>query len=954
MFGKERIPLLESEIAETAKKLRQARLNAAALANYGVEQANKITDYYDPLILSRYQQLRSLIESMPADYVAGWDEKMRWSNWQPDELHETPWIRVGDLKESPPSNRTVVPGFLPFIGQKKIIVIKAGGAAAGIGLSLLQSLVIRTSLMLPHQVRYTLLDPSGAGRAFPMRRYLPNVRENSGDVYRDLEDVVRETQRIIETYLDASVTSFEQVPHTMRVNEAYNMVFAANFPKGFDRRAIEALLKIGNTGHEAGVYLFIHYNPDYELPRDMNFEQFERLHIFDVPGLQMPAPEDMTLHVDSAPPADLQKRLFEILKDSKPPERTIQWDELSEDNTNPERWWKGDATEFIETQIGFHGSSQRLTLWFGAKDGRPCSHGVLGAMTGAGKSNLYHVMIAGLTTRYSPDELRLYLIDGKDGVEFQPYRHLPHAEVVSLRSSPELSRSVLAELIKEKERRNDLFASVGVRDFTEYRRKGQPEGNLPRILLLVDEYQELFEGDRDGVASDMLLQLAAQGRSVGIHMFLGSQHFGAANMMHRQKIFGNFHLRVAMQMASDDIQALTEFGRRGKALIASTCNLPGKIVINDQSGDDSGNIAGKVAYLSSEQREQVLSELIKKADHSDVDLPSHIIFDGKKQPILLDNPQFQVLLRLPDWPDPAQLARIARKPLWEDGFDIPDWFTGEHPHIAWMGQDFSVRGQARLITKRNVTENIMIVGKAHPECYGMQASIIASLVVNAPPEELRFVIFDSGIPETPWGDTLEKVVQELLQPVGFDVQFSREHEDFENVLDELTQEIERRKALSSREQTRQPEIFFIAAELNRVTQLRQRMGMYGMEPSPLAEKFANVFAEGPALGIHCSLNFPSVSAMSSVVDQRRGLIHFKHRIATQMSEDASHTFVRSRIASRLQQEGPIPVNAVYFDVDADSSIRFKPYSIKQQPDMPSYSEQLEQIAASLASRRIAS
>ena len=91
--------------------------------------------------------------------------------------------------------------------------------------------------------------------------------------------------------------------------------------------------------------------------------------------------------------------------------------------------------------------------------------------------------------------------------------------------------------------------------------------------------------------------------------------------------------------------------------------------------------------------------------------------------------------------------------------------------------------------------------------------------------------------------------------------------------------------------------------------------------------------------------------MSSVVDQRRGLIHFKHRIATQMSEDASHTFVRSRIAARLQQEGPVPVNAVYFDVDADSSVRFKPYSVKQQPDMLPFFQQLRRISISLSSRR---
>jgi len=118
MFGKEKIPFLESQIAEDAMKLRQARLRSAALAAYGVQQANGLSDYYDPLIASEYQQLRSLLESMPADYVAGWNEKSRWRDWTPSELHESSWLRIGDLKESPPSNQTIVPGFLPFISQK--------------------------------------------------------------------------------------------------------------------------------------------------------------------------------------------------------------------------------------------------------------------------------------------------------------------------------------------------------------------------------------------------------------------------------------------------------------------------------------------------------------------------------------------------------------------------------------------------------------------------------------------------------------------------------------------------------------------------------------------------------------------------------------------------------------------------------------------------------------------
>lgn len=952
MFGKEKIPQIQAQIEELAARLRIARSQAAQLFAHGQKHSSAIPDFYALRLREDQERTRTQIEALPADYVAGWDNKRAWQEWRPStEIHEFSHIRIGDLLDLRANKTQLIPGFLPFISQKKTIVIRSGGNAAAIGLSLLQSLVVRTALMLPHQARYTLVDPAGAGLAFPMRRHLPQVMENTGDVRRDLESVISDIQRIIETYLDAKATSFDQVSHSMRVNEAYHFVFAANFPKDYDRRAIEVLRQIANTGAEAGVYLFVHHNTDVELPRDISMDMFERMHTIDVTSAELPGPNGLQLRLDASPSPEVQEQLFQALQASKPPERTIRWDDLPSIESNPQSWWLGDATERIATQVGFHGNQQPLTLWFGAKDGRPCAHGVLGAMTGSGKSNLYHAIIAGLATRYSPEELRMYLIDGKDGVEFQPYRSLPHAEVVSLRSSPELSRSVLSELIAEKERRNDLFTAAGARDFVEYRRKGQMHGQLPRVLLLVDEYQELFEGDQDGIASDMLLQLAAQGRSAGIHMYLGSQHFGAAGMMHRQKIFGNFHLRSAMQMANDDVQALTEFGRKGKTLISTTCNLPGKIVINDQSGDDSANLAGKVAYLESDRRDEVISMLGRKAEETGVDLPARVIFDGKKQPGLLDNPQFSTLLHLPAWPASAEMAALAHKPHWDEGFGIHDWFEGEYPHIVWLGQDFSVRGQAKIVLRRRVAENAMVVGAANPERFGMLASILASLTLNAPPGRVRFIVVDFGIPDTPWGGALGQVVDELLRPAHFEVQMIRSTADFEQKLRDLVVEIDRRKSLSRDQQNALPELFLVAADLDRVDSLRRQVGSYGLVDSELGQEFARIYAEGPPIGVHCVLSFSGVQTMASVIDARSGLPYFRHRVGTQMSEDASHALIRNRLASRLQLEGPSPVNAVYFDTEHDQAVRFKPYSTKLQADELTLSQQLQRIAVRLQNRR---
>jgi S-DNA-T family DNA segregation ATPase FtsK/SpoIIIE len=739
----------------------------------------------------------------------------------------------------------------------------------------------------------------------------------------------------------------------IRVNEKYNFIFAADFPNQYDRRAIEALQSIANTGPNAGTYLFIHYNSNNEFPRDMSMEGFKNSCILDLEDTKTYTKLNLKVQYDSVPSADLQARLFQKLKNSKPPERILDWDSLV--GLDQLKWWTGRTDRIIETPIGARGGVDKLTLWFGVNsNNQPCAHGMLGAMTGAGKSNLYHVLISGLAIRYSPEELRFYLVDGKDGVEFQPYRHLPHAEVVSLHSSPELSRSVLAELIAEKERRNTTFARVGVNDIVSYREKGEPEGKIPRILLLVDEYQELFEGDKDGIASNYLLQLSQQGRSAGIHMLLASQRFGAAGMLNQTGIFGNIHLLMAMQMKAADVQALTEFGRRGKALIA-TCDLPGKIVMNDKGGDDAANIAGKVAYIKPQRRDEILQLLNEKSSSlADESLPRRVIFDGKAQPSLLDNPYFLSLLRRTTWPTAQELESFAREPVENGGLGIIDWFSSEHPRALWVGQQFNVRGQAMLILRRRVSENCLIVGGANSARYGMLATIISSLSVSTSPKQTQFVILDRSIAGSQWSNVLRDVYDSLLLPGGFAASYNREAAKVEGFVDELLGELDRRIQLSEEEMMESPSLFVIMTELDGIEAIRRKVDSFGgMTDSGLGEKLRRLCLEGSPLGIHLILSFPGVRSMSNVIDERRGILNFSHRIALQMSEDESHTFARSRKASQLQIEGPVPVCALYVDVQNDLSIRFKPYSsdptIVEQNE--SLTKQLCQISEELAKRK---
>lgn len=946
------IPELEARIAEFNQEIAQSRQQARALYELGKNCAQQLGDYFNPQLEAQARRSAAVLANLPLTTAGSWREE-RWKSWDVATSREAPIIRFGSLVEQRANGNLRLPAYAPFIGQNRTIIITSKGRGVEKGAALLQSLVTRTALMLPHQTRYTLLDPAGNGLAFPMRRYLPLVRENSGDVRRDLDEVTKDVQRIIEAYLDASVTSFELVPDEIRINERFQFVFAADFPNQYDRRAIEALQSVANTGTKAGVYTFIHYNQNIELPRDLSMDGFKNAFYVSADEEDTLTKINLKLQIDSAPPPDLQSQVFQVLSQAKPPERLLDWDSLVGMEENA--WWNENGARIIEAPIGARTGNERLRVWFGVnQENKPCAHGMLGAMTGAGKSNLYHVLICGLAVRYSPEELRLYLIDGKDGVEFQPYRHLPHAEVVSLRSSPELSRSVLAELIAEKEYRNAIFARVGVNDFSSYRAKGQPQGNLPRVLLLVDEYQELFEGDKDGIASNHLLQLSQQGRSAGIHMLLASQRFGAAGMLNQTGIFGNIHLLMAMQMKAADISALTEFGRRGKALIA-TCDLPGKIVVNDQGGDDEANRAGKVAYLNATRREQILQKLIEKAQIlPDESLPRRVVFNGKAQPVLTENPYVAALLRYRTWPTAADLETFAREEVATGGLGIIDWFAAEHPRVLWLGQQFNVRGQAMLILRRRVGEHGLVVGSTNAARYGMLAAALTTLALNGSPTATRFVILDRSIKGAQWSNVLGAVDESVLTPAGFSVQFSRNSADLEPLLGQLLDELDRRRRLGEEGVAREPSLVVTLTELDTIETMRRKADAYGgLADSAQGEKLKRLYLEGSPLGIHLLLSFSGVRPLANVIDERRGLVHFRHRVALQMSEDESHAFVRSRKASQLQIEGPSPICALYLDTESDQSIRFKPYTsdLTTQAGSESLSDQLLTLGRALAQRR---
>ena len=123
--------------------------------------------------------------------------------------------------------------------------------------------------------------------------------------------------------------------------------------------------------------------------------------------------------------------------------------------------------------------------------------------------------------------------------------------MVAIESEREFGISVLQRLDLEMRLRADRFRDAGVQDLSGYR-NAPGTHPLPRILLVVDEFQEFFvEEDRIAQEAALLLdRLVRQGRAFGVHVQLGSQSLGGAFTLARSTL-GQMAVRIALQCSSE-------------------------------------------------------------------------------------------------------------------------------------------------------------------------------------------------------------------------------------------------------------------------------------------------------------------------------------------------------------------------------------------------------------------
>ena len=129
-------------------------------------------------------------------------------------------------------------------------------------------------------------------------------------------------------------------------------------------------------------------------------------------------------------------------------------------------------------------------------------HVLIAGSTGSGKSVCINLIITSLLYRFSPDQLRFVMIDPKV-VELQHYNALPHL-VVPVVTDPKKVTLALQWVIREMEKRYQIFARVGVRNINSFnaRPKNKPLPEQEPELPLTAK-KENVEAGAEGFAVEV-------------------------------------------------------------------------------------------------------------------------------------------------------------------------------------------------------------------------------------------------------------------------------------------------------------------------------------------------------------------------------------------------------------------------------------------------------------------
>ena len=865
--------------------------------------------------IQRSQEDLSIITTRSEQLHPAFDS-IDWANWTPpSELPNLfPFGKLElDLRQiegaisSDPRFQTSLPEQLTLpavVGhpQNASLFIDCDPTSRAAGMEVIRSLMTRLICgMPPGKMRMTIIDPVGLGESFAGFMHLADHDEKlisdriwteTRHIEQRLLDITEHMETVIQKYLRNEFDSIIDYNEAAgEIAEPLRYLIISDFPSNFTDAATKRLASIATSGPRCGVHTIILHDNRRELPESIDFNTLTEnsVHIVGRENqwhLADPRLDFVPLQLNTAPEEATITRIVHTVGAAAVKADRVEVP-FSMIAPKPDQYWTASSTREVEISLGRTGATKLQQLCLGVGTAQ---HALIAGKTGSGKSTLLHALVTNLACWYSPDEVEFWLVDFKKGVEFKVYANqaLPHARAVAVESDREFGVSVLKGLDEELKRRGDLYRQEGVQDLAGYR-KACPDDPMPRVLLIIDEFQELFvEDDKLSQDASMLLdRLVRQGRAFGMHVVLGSQTLAGAYSLARSTM-GQMGVRIALQCSESDSQVILSDDNSAARLLSR----PGEAIYNDQSGLIEGNSPFQVCWLDDQTREECLGRVAQRA-REEGRTSRTIVFEGSKPANLNENRLLDHAIQSP-----------------------PD--TGVIGPSAWLGEAVAIKDPTSARFRRQTAANLMVIGQRDDASIALSAAALLSLAAQYPVEGVGFTILDG----TPADDMNHGLLRGLADSLPHQTRFPTFHETDESITD-LGRVLAERTETGT---TDGPAHFLLIHGLQRYRSLRRNENDFGFgmdeDTPPTPDKIlSSIIREGPIHGIHVITWCDTISSLQRVFD-RQGIGEFDQRVLFQVSATDSSTLIDSPAGSRLGFNRALLYSEEYGTIE-----KFRPWEV---------------------------
>lgn len=845
------------------------------------------------------------------------------SKWSADPREAFPFggVNVGIFEglEFAPNQHHKAPALLPLADLSGICFLYDSSDKELINNSL-QTIALHLAASLPkglcHIVAY---DPIGLGSNLIA---LSNVSSKitGGSIITDSREFTTALTKIrnliptvIQKVLGFKYKNLNLVDYNRENDhqEPYTILVLSDFPNNYTREQFEILSQILKNGKQAGVYVLMSYDIEctpqaqygredtpefYRVLDDITtiYRRFGSYQIHNIPNEELY--HKFTLHLDDN---------IRVLNNLDSVYRKIQAKENAEEKLQaiplfdylPQRkdeLWTYNCARAMMIPVGRDKANEEVALEITQKDAQNAT--IVVGMPGSGKSVFLNTIISSIAYNYSPKQVDLYLIDFS-GVEFNVYAPknlsptetyiLPHAKVIAPESEREFGISVLRRIHNEGRRCQQLFSDAGLSDFAEYWDYCNINGldTLPRVLLIIDEFQKFFEGDYDKIsleAEKIIKIIVKEYRKFGINLILATQTIGP----YASKIdLGDIGNRVAFAWNASDGHNIFK-GREPSDLVVNT----GDCVYNKKGGAEDYNKPLRSYYVSPTLLRPKLKSLYDIAEEEGLVYKNTFVFRSDAKIYLQDNASIAEII-------PSDSPKEIKIYLGEN-IEISEEHVSVPLSLSMAASD----------------DNILIIGGQPLVSERIAMNCARSLHAFYKQGAAEFIFLNYTSTEDPYHNSLSAMYNASDDSIVFP-------ESSTETWLYIKDEIERRQQ-HPKEKFENIYISVVAI------QYAHTMFTKNYKPSEETSAIMYVLEQGPRVGVYTILQVDTLKSLTERIASK-AYDYFNHRIALQMRSEDSEKILGSKKANELYIEGrESSLNrAYYFNKKNETYVKFRPYEL---------------------------